>query len=73
MAWKLVEVSDDDGDVLTDQELLVLRLILKSVAKEIVPSKWLREHVAAISDKLVPYLGRAIDNEHRRNREESVP
>jgi ABC-type uncharacterized transport system YnjBCD substrate-binding protein len=69
MAWKLTEVPDDDDEALSDWELLGVKVSLQASAHGET------EDVAvfgAIWGKLWPYFARAINNEHRRNREESA-
>lgn len=72
MAWKLVEVPDDDNGALSDWELLGVKVSLESTARIGNPDEPADSVFGLLWSKLWPYFARAIDNEHQRNREESV-
>jgi hypothetical protein len=70
MAWKLTEVPDDDDEALSDWELLGVKVSLQASAQGETEGV---NVFGPIWGKLWPYFARAINNEHRRDREESVP
>jgi hypothetical protein len=73
MAWKLVEVPDDDDEALSDWQLLGVKVSLESETRKGNQDVRDSNPFAVIWVKLGTYFARAINNEHRRNREESVP
>jgi hypothetical protein len=70
MPWKLTEVADDDGEALSEWELLGVKVSLQASAQGETEGI---NVFGPIWGKLWPYFAKAIDNEHRRNREESAP
>jgi hypothetical protein len=73
MAWKLVEVPDDDDEVLSDWQLLGVKVALESVILKVDQDVSDSNPFAVIWVKLGMHFARAIENEHRRDREEVAP
>jgi hypothetical protein len=62
MAWKLVEVADDDGKALTNRELLSVGFALKAMVEKSFVAAPANNVYSRAWDKLSPSIAKAAEN-----------
>jgi hypothetical protein len=62
MAWKLVEVPDDDDEALSDRELLSVGFALKTMVEKSFVAAPANNVYSRAWNKLSPSIAKAADN-----------